>query len=213
MHVEGSKPLDHARQEAFCIGRAQGMTQKAAAIAAGYSAKTADQTGSRLEKQNYKTKKRLEYLKMSAGNMEMTLEGARQDMIDMGGPDLMNGITSKWLCLEFFKNCVQARAKGDYKDANNALVYIAKLYKKMEADIPFPPGSPHPIQRVDNQHRVDHNYIGPPEAVSRGLEVAERVGSAAVAEFAERNDLEVLSPTDAEEYHEDERESETASGD
>jgi len=194
--------LKHVKQEAFCIARVKGATQAAAAIIAGYSKEGAAQLGSRLENHNPKVKARLHFLRGESNLMDKTLEEARHEMIQMGGPDLIDGITSKWLCLEFYKNAVLAREQKEFRDANNALVYISKLSRKMPSEIPFPPGSPHPIERVDNRHRDDHNYLGTSASVSQGVEVAQRLGSAGKSQFETGEDFGVPAPQDIDEDNE-----------
>lgn len=205
--ITGSIPLSNVRYEAFVLARSKGLSQKAAASVAGYSKATASQTGSRLETKVPAVKERLAFLKGQVDVMDMTLEQARQEMIEMGGPDLVDGITAKWLCLEFFKNAVEARAHRQYKEANHALVYIAKLNKKMPSDIPFPPGSPHPIEHaeISVSRALTHGEDNATEtrAIQGSFEDPAGVGDSPESEPETTEAFEFVSPNDIGEDDED----------
>lgn len=194
--MSGAIPLENQQHEAFSLARASGLSQKAAALVAGYADKSAGVTGNRLEKANKPVMARLVFLRMNGKLTEETLDKARQSVIDSGGPDLVDMLTAKWLALEFFKNCRMARDQKNIRDANHSLVYIAKLFRKMDSTIPFPPGSPHPPE-LTPKDRIDAD-TDKTHTIQKGAEIASRMGGPAITFAETETDFEIVSPGDVE---------------
>lgn len=193
---EGAIPLDNPMHEAFALARSSGLSQRAAALTAGYATKSASVSGSTLERKNKKVIDRIAFMKAGGEINDQTLDKARQDMLDSGGPDLVDMVTAKWLALEFYKNCQIARTHQNVRDANHALVYIAKLFKKMDSTIPFPPGAPHP-QELTPKDRIDAD-TDKAHTIQKGLEITKRMGGAALAFATTEDEFEIVSPGDVE---------------
>jgi hypothetical protein len=195
MALPGSKPLENMKWEMFAQARSKGASQKACAMTAGYSEKSASVTGNKLDRMP-QIRQRVKFLQGNGILTSKDLEAARIAFIEEGGPDMISGVTAKWLAMEFFKNCQIARSKGNLRDANHALVYISKLHQKMDSIIPFPPGSPHPDENPERD-RIDAN-TNDPGSIQKGAEIAERLGQSLIDREEAEDVPEIVSPSDAD---------------